>query len=63
MTERRIVLAIYWAAVTVAAACAGFLAAIPFTGTPAAVAGITAIAAVSWAGLTFAPDIRKDGRR
>lgn len=61
MTARRGCLwAAYWAFVATVAGCATFLATIPFTGTTASVAAITAAAAVAWAGLTFAPTHRKD---
>ena len=63
MTARRGCLwAAYWTVVAGIAAVAATLAAIPFTGTTASVAALTASAAVCWAGLALAPCHRKDGQ-
>ncbi|MFI5473135.1 hypothetical protein ACIA6D_23210 [Streptomyces cacaoi] len=57
---RRIVRAVYWPAVILAAAVAMTVAPIPFTGAAASVASVTAVALVFLAGLACEP--RKDGQ-
>lgn len=61
MTARRLLLAVYWALVTVLAALASIAAAIPFTGSTASAAGITAAGLVLIAGLALEPH-RKGNR-
>lgn len=55
MTVRRLMWALYWAAVLVAASVASLAAAIPFTGPAANAAGVFAAAGVSLVGLACAP--------
>jgi hypothetical protein len=54
-------LAAWWTATTLAAASAATVAAIPFTGPYASIAGVIAVAGVSLVGIALAPHIRKDG--
>lgn len=53
-------LAAHWTAVTSIAAIAYTAASIPFTGTPASIAGTLTAAVVCQAGITLAPTTRKD---
>ena len=55
-------LAAHWTAITIAAASAYTVAAIPFTGVGASVAGLLAAGGVCLAGIALAPHTRKDGR-
>lgn len=53
-------LAAHWTATTITAASAATVAAIPFTGPYASVAGLLAAGGVSLAGIALAPHARKD---
>jgi hypothetical protein len=61
---RRIAFALYWLAITTAAAVASLAAAIPFTGLASQEMGLTAAGGVCLIGIACAPALnpRKDGR-
>lgn len=56
-------LAAHWTVTAFTAACAYTVAAIPFTGPYASMAGLLAAGGVSLAGIATAPHARKDGAR